>query len=137
MSSPDPLSPGDYRALARFRYALRVFLRFSEDAARSAGVTPAHHQLMLAVKGWDGAGPPTISDLADRLQLKLHSTVELVRRAADAGLVTTAADEADARRQLVALTPHGESILASLSLQHREELRRFRTEMVDVLDELA
>lgn len=137
MADPDPLSDRDYLALARFRYALRVFLRFSEDAARTAGVTPAHHQLLLAVKGWDGEGPPTISDLAQRLQLKNHSTVELVQRAATAGLVDSDTDAEDGRRHLVGLTELGESILASLSLQHRDELRRFRTEMNDVLRELT
>jgi DNA-binding MarR family transcriptional regulator len=137
--TPDrPLSAADYRALARFRHALRVFQHFSEDAARGAGVTPAQHQLLLAVKGWDG-GPgtfPTISDLADRLQLKHHSTVELVQRATAAGLLTATTDPDDGRRQRLALTGPGETTLASLSLLHRDELRRFRDEMNDVLREL-
>jgi DNA-binding MarR family transcriptional regulator len=133
----EELSDRDYLALARFRYALRVFLRFSEDAARAAGVTPAQHQLLLAVRGWDGEGAPTISDLARRLQLKNHSTVELVGRATAAGLVDSASDETDARRHLVALTPVGEKILGSLSVQHRDELRRFRAEMHDLLLELS
>lgn len=131
-----PLSDGDYRALARFRHALRVFLRFSEDAAREAGTTPAHHQLLLAVKGWSGDGAPTISDLADVLQLRHHSTVELVQRATAAGLVRSDVDPGDRRRQAVTITERGEDLLASLSLLHRDELRRFRTEMVDVLHEL-
>jgi DNA-binding MarR family transcriptional regulator len=137
MAHPEPLSESDYLTLARFRYALRVFLRFSEDAARAAGVTPAQHQLLLAVKGWDGESPPTISDLARRLQLKNHSTVELVQRATTAGLVDADSDAEDGRRHLVGLTDLGESILESLSLQHRDELRRFRTEMNDVLRELT
>ena len=58
-----------------------MFQRFSEDAARSAGVTPAQHQLVLAIKGWPRPDPPAVSDIADRLQLRNHSTVELVRRA--------------------------------------------------------
>ena len=130
------LSDADYRALARFRHALRVFQRFSEDAARDAGVTPAQHQLMLAVKGWPGVEAPTVSDLAEMLQLKHHSTVELIQRAAGADLVRTSTDGADARRQLTELTQRGEEILASLSRQHRLELRRFRSEMNDVLKEL-
>ena len=134
--SERPLAPGDYRSLARFRHALRVFQRFSEDAARAAGVTPAHHQLMLAVKGWGGDRSPAISDLAEQLQLKHHSTVELVQRAGAAGLVSTRSDDDDGRRQLIELTEMGDSILASLSLQHRDELRRFRAEMNDVLMEL-
>lgn len=113
-----------------------MFQRFSEDAARDAGVTPAHHQLMLAIKGWPETSPPSVSDLAESLQLRNHSTVELVGRADAAGLVTTSPDPADQRRQLVELTPLGDGILASLSALHRDELRRFRREMNDVLSEL-
>jgi DNA-binding MarR family transcriptional regulator len=127
------LSNADYRALARFRYALRVFLRFSEEAARSAGLTPNQHQLLLAVRGWDGDGPPSMSDLAERLQLAPHSTLELARRAEEAGLVELAVDDDDRRRQLVALTPAGRDTLAELTSLHRDELRRFRQEMRDVL----
>ena len=132
-----PLSGGDYRALARFRHALRVFLHFSEDAARSAGMTPAQHQLLLAVKGWSGDSTPTISGLAEVLRLRPHSAAELVHRAAAAGLLQTSSDPDDHRRQLCTLTPHGEELLSSLSLQHRDELRRFRTLMNDVLSELG
>lgn len=131
-----PLSDVDYRNLAQFRHALRVFLHFSEDAARSAGMTPAQHQLLLAVKGWDGEQPPAIADLADVLQLRPHSTAELVHRAAAAGLLSTTSDPSDHRRQLSSLTRHGEELLRSLSLQHRDELRRFRSRMNDVLAEL-
>ena len=130
------LTDRDFQALATFRHALRVFVRFSEEAARTAGVTPAQHQLLLAIRGWDGADPPSIGDLAERLQLKHHSTAELVQRATDAGLVVSSPDPADGRRHLPHLTPHGQEVLASLSVLHRDELRRFRTEMHDILSEL-
>ncbi len=139
MTDPRPtrqLSDTDYVALATFRHALRVFLRFSEDAARTAGITPAQHQLLLTVRGWTGDEPPTIADLADRLQLKHHSTVELIQRAEGRGLVTTRTDPDDLRRQHVGVTAEGESVLESLTVLHRDELRRFRTEMHDVLREL-
>ena len=74
------LADGDYRALARFRHALRVFLSFSEAAARAADMPPAQHQLLLAVRGWGGEGDPSISDVADLLVLRHHSAVELVQR---------------------------------------------------------
>lgn len=133
----EPLSDSDIRALAQFRHALRVFLRFSEEAARAAGTTPAQHQLLLAIKGGSGDGPPSIADLAEMLQLRHHSTVELVQRAVAGGLVVTGSDPTDRRRQLTSLTPTGEDLLTSLSLQHRDELRRFRSEMNDVLGELG
>jgi DNA-binding MarR family transcriptional regulator len=135
--SDDQLSMADYRALVRFRHALRVFLGFSEQAARDAGIAPAQHQLMLAIKGWGGDGEPTISDIAELLVLRHHSVVELVQRARAAGLVVTRDDAVDHRRQRLALTPDGAERLAALSLLHRDELRRFRRDMSAVLDELT
>jgi DNA-binding MarR family transcriptional regulator len=130
------LSDRDYRALARFRHALRVFQRFSEDAARAAGTTPAQHQLLLAIRGFRGDGSPVIGDLAEALQLRHHSVVELVDRADTAGLVRRSTDPVDQRRQRVELTAAGRDVLEELSVVHRDELRRFRSEMFDVLREL-
>jgi DNA-binding MarR family transcriptional regulator len=129
-----PLSDRDYRALAQFRRALRQFLRFSEEQARAAGLTPSQHQLLLAVRG--APSSPTIGEVADALQLRHHSTVELVDRAQAAGLLERVVDKADARRQKLRLTRKGDKVLAGLTQTHRDELRRFRAEMVDVLDEL-
>ena len=126
----------DYRTLATFRHALRVFLRFSEDAARTEGLTPNQHQLLLAIRGFSGADAPTIGDAAASLQLQHHSVVELVDRAVDAGLVTRRVDPNDRRRQRLALTAKGARTLARLSAAHREELRRFRDEMTEVLRKL-
>ena len=131
-----PLSNADYQALARFRHALRVFQRFSEQAARDAGTTPAQHQLLLSVRGHAGDAPPVVSDLAEALQLKHHSAVELIDRADAAGLVRRSADPDNQRRQHVMLTPKGSALLERLSRVHRDELRRFRVEMIDVLREL-
>lgn len=131
-----PLSDAGYRSLARFRYALRTFQRFSETAARAADLTPAQHQLLLAIRGHDGGGPPSLSDVAESLQLKLHSTGELVGRAVDNGLVDRWSDPEDHRRALLGLTAEGDAKLAALSVEHRDELRRFRGEMNDILREL-
>lgn len=131
-----PLSDRDYQALARFRHALRVFLRFSEQAARDAEVTPNQHQLLLAVRGHPGGRPPVVGELAEALQLRHHSVVELVDRAETAGLVRRRIDPDDGRRQQVLLTEAGSRVLEQLSTVHRDELRRFRAEMVAVLDEL-
>jgi DNA-binding MarR family transcriptional regulator len=131
----DDLTPAEYQTLARFRAGLRVFLRFSEQAARLAGVTPAHHQLMLAIKGWDGPGPPSIAEMASVLLLRQHSASELVDRAVAAHLVERFSDPADGRRHLLALTPEGGAKLARLSQMHRDELRRFREDaMVHLLE---
>ena len=123
------LSDADYRALAQFRRALRQFLAFSEDAARSAGLSPAQHQLMLAIRGAPGDGPPSLGEVADWLQLKLHSAGELVGRAEGNGLVVRSVDPTDHRRVLLTLSRAGEEKLAELSRMHRDELRRFRTDL--------
>jgi DNA-binding MarR family transcriptional regulator len=133
---PTELSDRDYRALARFRYALRIFLRFSAQAARHAGLAPNQHQLLLAIRGWDGPDTPTIGDITQQLQLQHHSVVELVNRAVMADLVTRRPDPDDRRRQCLALTDHGARQIATLSAAHRDELRRFRQEMTNILDEL-
>ncbi len=120
-----PLTDADYRSLAEFRHALRRFLAFSEHAARDHGLTPAQHQLLLAIRGHAGPSDPSTSELAEVLQLKLHSTGELADRAVENGLVERRADPADARRSLLSLTDEGRSQLDALSLLHRRELRRF------------
>ncbi|WP_421118319.1 MarR family winged helix-turn-helix transcriptional regulator [Aquihabitans daechungensis] len=132
MSDP-PLSDRDYRSLAAFRRQLREFLAFSEREARAAGLTPAHHQLLLAIRGHPGAAP-SITDVADSLQIKLHSATELVARAEAKGLLTrTHDDPEDARRAVLALTDAGAAKLADLSSIHRAEIRRFRRQVDDLL----
>lgn len=115
----------DYQRLARFRYALRRFLRFSEDAARRAGVSPAQYQLLLFVRSF-GASPPTVADLAERLQVRHQSAVGLVDRCAHGGLVRRRRDARDGRRVRVALTPSGKRTLARLVLEHYRGLAELR-----------
>ena len=131
-----PLTDADYRSLAEFRHALRRFLAFSERAARDHGLTPAQHQLLLAIRGHPAPSDPSISELAEVLQLKLHSTGELADRAVENGLIERRADPADARRSLLSLTDEGRTQLDALSLLHRRELRRFRVELRAILEEL-
>ncbi|MGI8699652.1 MAG: MarR family winged helix-turn-helix transcriptional regulator [Nocardioidaceae bacterium] len=132
-----PLTDRNYRALARFRHALRVFERFSEEKARAAGLTPAQHQLLLAIRGHHTPDrPPSLSELADVLQVRLHSAGELVNRAEANGLVTRQVDPTDHRRALLSLTHHGAQQLVALSVVHREELRRFHGQMTDLLRQL-
>ncbi len=123
MNVPEELSLADYRALAEFRYQIRRFLRFSEDAARSAGIEPQHHQLMLAVKGMPAGKRARVADLAERLQLHHNSVVELVGRLAEKGLVERHRDREDRREVTVRLTRRGQRILKDLTIYHRDELR--------------
>ncbi len=133
---PRPLSDTEYQTLARFRHALRRFVRFSEEAAREAGITPAQHQLLLAIRGHADGQPVPVADLAEMLQLRLHSAGELVDRAVGNGLVRRVSDPADHRRVLVELTTEGNAHLRELALLHRDELRRFQAELNELLDEL-
>ena len=131
------VTESDYRALARFRRSLRKFLAFSEQAARKAGLTPSQHQLLLAVKGHERAGDPSIGELALALGLRHNSMAELVDRAQAAQLIRRYTDPADGRRHLVVLTDEGEDKLESLSAVHRDELRRFRSEIAEHLERLG
>jgi DNA-binding MarR family transcriptional regulator len=117
------LSSEDYENLLAFRSSLRRFLHWSETQARAAGLTPAQHQLMLAVKGHPGAQGPTIGDLAGYLMLRHHSAVELVDRAETAGLVERWGDDDDGRVTRVRLTDEGEARLSMLAQAHLDELR--------------
>jgi DNA-binding MarR family transcriptional regulator len=118
------LRTSDYRHLLEVRTGLRRFLHWSEEQARSAGLTPGQHQLLLAVRGHPGDRPPTIGDLADHLLVRHHGAVQLVDRAAAAGLVTRERDAEDHRIVRVHLTPEGDRLLESLAARHLDELRR-------------
>lgn len=130
----DGLSDQDYVALHEFRYAIRRFTRISEDLARAAGIEPQQHQLMLAIKATQVDGQARISDLAERLQLRHHSTVELIDRLVTNGLAERHRAEEDRRQVHVQLTPKGEHALAQLAQQHREQLRCDGRELVHVLE---
>ena len=118
------LGKQDFEELARFRFGIRRYLRFSEETVRRHGLTPQHYQLMLALKGFPGREWATMGELAERLQLRHHSVVELVNRAQKQDLVKRAPDPADARVVRVQLTAGGQRALAQLSALHRDELRR-------------
>lgn len=113
----------EYRSLAEFRYQIRRFLCFSEERVRRAGMEPQQHQLLLAIKGLPEGLTATVGELAERLQLKHHSAVELVNRLEKLGYVTRAVRPQDRRQVIVHLTQSGASILRKLSLAHHEELQ--------------
>jgi len=112
----------EYRSLAEFRYQIRRFLGFSEERVRAAGMEPQQHQLLLALRGLPEGVIATIGELAGRLQLKHHSTVELVNRLERLGYVTREASAEDRRQVMVRLTHSGASILRKLSIAHHQGL---------------
>ena len=114
----------DYRQLLRLRDGLRLFLKWSEEQADEAGLTPAQHQLLLAIRGHPGREAPTIGDVAEHLLLHHNSAVGLVDRAEDTGLVRRSSDPQDHRVVRLSLTSLGRRLLEVLSTAHVEELRR-------------
>ena len=126
-------SQPNYRAMAEFRYQIRRFLRFSEHAAREAGLEPQQYQLLLAVKGLPDGERPRIGDIAERLQIQHHSTVELVDRLAKRSLVRRRRSDNDRREVLLELTQKGDRLLQELALHHRSEIREMGPELVTSL----
>jgi len=131
------LSKAEYEALASIRYALRQFLRFSEDAATAAGLAPRQHQALLAIKGFPGRDRITIGELAERLQIHHHSAVGLADRLVLHRLAARERGAADRRQVYLALTPRGEAVLEKLSAAHKEQLRRIAPQMEKLLKRLA
>jgi len=126
----------DFKAMAELRYQIRKFLRFSENAARQAGIEPQQHQLLLAIRGLPDGASPTIGVLAERMQLQHHSTVELVDRLVDRNFLCRLRSTNDRRQVLVKLTHNGEEFLEKLSLHHLEELQSTGPTFVKVLNSL-
>jgi DNA-binding MarR family transcriptional regulator len=118
------LGQQDFERLLTFRVGLRRFLRWSEEQAEANGLTPAQHQLLLAVRGHPDPEGPTVGDLAEYLVLRHHSVVGLVDRAEAAGVVKRLRDPQDHRVVRLRLTPKGERRLEALATLHLEELRR-------------
>ena len=123
-AAPRRLAKGDYTTLAEFRYLLRQFGAFSEDAARDAGLTAQQHQALLAIKGFPGREAAT------------HSVVGLVDRLAARGLIHREHDKTDRRRVMILLTPKAETLLLGLSLAHRDELRRLAPLLRELLEKV-
>lgn len=115
-------SERDYRDQADFRYAIRRFLRFSEQQARQEGITPQQHLLLLAVRGQLTYPNVSIGDIADRLQIRHHSASLLVDRGVKRGLLNRREDPTDRRRALVSLTPEGQRLLDRITQANRREM---------------
>jgi DNA-binding MarR family transcriptional regulator len=131
------VSKADYETLAAFRYALRQFLHFSEEAAGEVGLTPQQHQALLAIKGYPGRDYVTISELAERLQIRHHSAVGLVDRLEAQNLVARRDAEADRRQVYVTVTSRGLNLLEQLAAAHRTELQRIGPQISQLLTQLG
>lgn len=132
----DELSRERYQALAEFRYQLRRFQRFSEEAARASGLEPQQHQLLLAIKGSE-AEALTIGEIAERLQIQHHSAVELVARARRRDLVARERGTEDRRQVFIRLTGAGEEALRELSSTHHRELLSAAPELIRILQHVT
>ena len=137
MPARKPLSKSQYEALAAFRFALRKFLRFSEDAAAAAGITPQQHQALLAIKGFPGRDHVSVRELAERLQVRHHSAVGLLDRLVAEKLVARTASPEDRRRVHIQLTSRGEKMLEELTASHRDQLRHIGPEISHLLQRLG
>ena len=127
------LTLSDYQALAEFRYQIRRFLHFSEQVVKQAGLERGQYQLLLTIKGMPSGVRPRIRELADRMQIRHHSAVELVNRLERGGFVHRTRAQDDRREVLLALTPKGEKVLGELALHHHDELRSSGPELVTAL----
>jgi DNA-binding MarR family transcriptional regulator len=118
----DPVEKQRYEALSTFRYKLRCFLRFSEDAARDEDITALQYQLLLHTQGMPGRNWASISEIAECLQTQVHGVVALVTRCEEAGLVQRKQSKQDRRLVEVHLLPAGRRKLARLAAQHAAQL---------------
>jgi DNA-binding MarR family transcriptional regulator len=136
-SDENALTRAQYVALAAFRYELRRFLAFSEDAAHGAGLPPQQHQALLVIAGFDGADAPTVGTLSERLMIAPHTATELTARMVEAGLISKLPSERDRRKVRLTLTAKAEALLARLSAVHLDELRSLEPALTAALARLA
>jgi DNA-binding MarR family transcriptional regulator len=136
-SSKRAISHEEYSRIAEFRFRIRQFLHFSEEAARAHGIEPQQHQLLLAIKGLPKGARPTIKAVSSRLCLRHHSTVELADRLVVRGAISRRHSDEDAREVLLELTPHGEQILRELHVLHWQELQKSAPLLTDSLSAIV
>jgi DNA-binding MarR family transcriptional regulator len=131
--STSSMTAAEFRALAEFRYRIRVFLNGSEQAARKTGLEPQQYALMLALRGLPAGLEPSIRELAERLQLRHHSVVELVDRLERRQYLRRERSRIDRRQVILHLTSRGERILTRLAKQRISELRTSAPALVRAL----
>jgi DNA-binding MarR family transcriptional regulator len=120
---PKALLKKDFESLSEFRYQMRRFERFSEQAAQGEGITPQQYLLLLHIKGFADRDWAAVGELAERLQMKPHGAVALVTRCEALALVERRPSASDRRMVQVHLLPNGEELLQRLAALHRAELK--------------
>src|SRR5947208_16579661 len=136
-SNKADVSLGDYRALAEFRYELRRYLALSDQAARFAGLHPGQYRFLLMLKGLPDGVEPTIGNLAERLGLRHHSTVELVDRLEKRGFIYRDRNERHRSFVFVRIAPKGESILRKIVASRKVDLKEAGPVLVKALNTLT
>jgi DNA-binding MarR family transcriptional regulator len=131
------MDKSDYELLAAFRFSLRRFLRSGELRANEVGLTPQQYQALLAIQGFPGRAEASIGEIAERVQCRHHSTVELIDRLEARSLVCRRADPDNRRRVCVALTEQGKDVLERVAAGNKEELRRLAPEIIGTLRSLV
>ncbi|PYK82131.1 MAG: MarR family transcriptional regulator [Verrucomicrobia bacterium] len=131
------LEPGDYEALANFRYLLRKFLRFSKDfLSAESHLSPEQYEALLAIKMFASSGGLSISQLSERLQVRHHSAVSIVDRLVERKLITRTPVRSDRRRRFLELTLQGHKLIEELASAHRQEIRARSGEIIEALERL-
>jgi len=125
------------QSLAEFRYQLRRFLQFSEEAAVTAGLHPQQHQMLLQIAGAPAQVAVTVGYTAERLGLRHNTAVELAGRCEEAGLIVRRHDAADRRAVRLELTAKGREVLEALSADHARELNELGPRLVKTLTALS
>ncbi|HXA84318.1 MAG TPA: MarR family transcriptional regulator [Candidatus Dormibacteraeota bacterium] len=128
-----PLTEAEYLALGEFRYQLRRFLRNMEESTRLLGANPQQYQLVLAIKGLPRDREPTISHLAERMQLNHNSMVELADRCEEHNLLSRTRSATDRRQVTLSILPEGEALLRRLGVAARQELREAGPTLVEAI----
>ena len=123
--------------LAEFRFALRRFLHFSEEAATRVGLTPQQHQLLLQIAGAPKGTVTAVGYLAERLALRNHSVVELGNRCEEAGLIVRTSDPENRRHVVLKMTAEGNRLLRKLSSDHARELNELGPQLAAALKALT
>ncbi len=123
----------EYQALAEFRFLIRRYLNDCEMAARSVGLEPQQYQGLLMLRGLPRGKAPTIRALAERLQIRHHSAVELVDRMQKRGLFRRERSKDDRREVLVSVTARGEKLLRRMVRHRMAEMAIYGPELARAL----